>query len=109
MTKDTTTRTDLASHDDWCTDRDTRHAVIARRNVLIGFWAGNLMGKRGSELESYAREVHAADFEVQGDSDIVAKLQRDLAAAGLHAEAAAVRDRLMVFQKQAWRESVATD
>jgi hypothetical protein len=109
MTKDTTTRTDIASHDDWCTDRDTRHAVIARRNVLMGLWAGTLMDRRGAELESYAREVHAADFEVQGDGDIVAKLQHDLTAAGLHAESATVRDRLMVFQKQAWRESVATD
>lgn len=109
MAKDTTIRRDHASHDDWCTDQDTRHAVVARRNVLIGFWAGSLMGKQGAELESYAREVHTADFEVQGDSDIVAKLQRDLKAAGLDTEAAAVRDRLMAFQKQAWRECVATD
>ena len=101
--------TDHALSDDWCTDQDTRDAVIARRNVLIGFWAGNLMGKCGPELESYARQVHAADFEVQGDSDIVAKLQHDLKAAGFHSEAAAVRDRLMAFQKQAWRESGATD
>ena len=95
--------------DDWCIEEDTRHAVIARRNVLAGLWVGNLLGKRGAELESYAREVHSADYEVPGDSDVVAKLRHDLIAAGLHQEATTVRSRLAGFQKQAWRENVATD
>jgi hypothetical protein len=96
-------------HDEWCIEEDTRHAVIARRNVLAALWAGNLLGKRGKDLESYAREVHSADYEVPGDSDVVAKLRRDLVAAGLHKEADSVRARLAGFQKQAWRENVATD
>jgi hypothetical protein len=95
--------------DQWCIEEDTRHAIVARRNVLVALWAGNLLGKSGPELESYAREVHSADFEVPGDSDVVAKLRRDLTEAGLHPEAAAVRERLAGFQKQAWRENVATD
>jgi hypothetical protein len=109
MTKDTTMRTGLASHDDWCIDEDTRHAVVARRNVLAALWAGSLMGMHGRALEQYAREVHSADFEVPGDSDVVAKLSRDLVAAGLSGEAVAVRDRLADFLKQAWRECSATD
>ncbi len=93
----------------WCIDTDTRHAVVARRNVLAALWAGRLMGKRGDELEAYAREVHTADFEVPGDSDVVAKLRDDLTAAGFNREATAVRTRLTDFQKQAWRECAATD
>jgi hypothetical protein len=96
-------------HDEWCIEEDTRHAVIARRNVLAALWAGNLLGKRGKDLESYAREVHNADYDVPGDSDVVAKLHHDLTAAGFHKEAATVRSRLAGFQKQAWRENVATD
>lgn len=98
-----------SSHDDWCIEEDTRHAIVARRNVLVALWAGNLLGKRGADLESYAREVHSADFEVPGDSDVVAKLRRDLTAAGFHDDAAAIRERLAAFQRQAWRENVATD
>lgn len=96
-------------HDEWCIEEDTRYAVIARRNVLAALWAGNLLGKQGKDLESYAREVHSADFEVPGDSDVVAKLSRDLIAAGFDKEAASVRSRLASFQKQARRENVATD
>ena len=96
-------------HDKWCIEDETRHAVVARRNVLAALWAGNLLGKRGKDLESYARDVHSADFEVPGDSDVVAKLRHDLIAAGLHDEAATVRSRLAGFQKQAWRENVVTD
>lgn len=109
MIKQTIVTKSAANGDDWCIEEDTRHAIVARRNVLAALWAGRLIGKRGADLEIYAREVHAADFEVPGDSDVVAKLRHDLIAAGLHQEAAAVRARLAAFQKQAWRENVATD
>jgi len=104
-----TNPTETNMSDNWCIEEDTRHAIVARRNVLVALWAGGLLGKSGTDLESYAREVHSADFEVPGDSDVVAKLRRDLTAAGFHTEAATVRERLAGFQKQAWRENVATD
>ncbi len=109
MTQTTTARMNEHRQDDWCIDAETRHAIIARRNVLAALWAGRLIGKQGDELERYAREVHLADFEVQGDADIVAKLGRDLVAAGFPEEAKSVRLRLARFQKQAWRDSVVTD
>ncbi len=109
MTQSKTAPLDDASYDEWCIELETRHAIIARRNVLAALWAGNLMGKRGEELERYAREVHRADYEVPGDADIVAKLNDDLTAAGFEDEAASVRSRLAGFQKQAWRDSVVTD
>ena len=99
----------LSETHDWCIDEETRHAVIARRNVLAALWAGGLMGKRGKELEHYARDVHSADFEIPGDGDVVAKLRHDLIVSGLPQEAAHVRDRLRSFQTQAWRECAATD
>jgi hypothetical protein len=109
MSNLTSSATSAANGESWCIEEDTRHAVIARRNVLAALWAGRLIGKHGAALEAYAREVHSADYEVPGDSDVVAKLRHDLIAAGLHQEAAAVRARLAAFQKQAWRENAATD
>ena len=90
-------------------DEELKFKAVARRNKLLGLWAAGQLGKSGTDLESYAREVHSADFEVPGDSDVVAKLRRDLTAAGFHTEAAAIREHLAGFQKQAWRENVATD
>jgi hypothetical protein len=109
MTLSANLRSPDAVHDDWCIDDETRHAIVARRNVLAALWAGRLLGKHGEELECYAREVHRSDFEMPGDADIVAKLSRDLAAAGFNEEARAVRMHLARFQKQAWRDSVVTD
>jgi hypothetical protein len=49
------------------------------------------MGKSGTEAEGYAKEVVVADFEKPGDSDVVAKLVKDLAAAGKPTEEPAIR------------------
>ena len=93
----------------WCIDAETRNGVIARRNVLLGLWAGRLMGKTGDALTAYARELHRADFEVPGDSDIVTKLAADLAANGHPTNVVALRQQISKFQRQAWRETAATD
>ncbi len=93
----------------WCIDAETRDAIIARRNVLLGLWAGRLMGKSGDELTAYARELHLADFEVPGDSDIIAKLAADLARCGHPTNEVSLRHHLIRFLRQAWRESGATD
>ncbi|MCE9521426.1 MAG: DUF1476 domain-containing protein [Alphaproteobacteria bacterium] len=93
----------------WCIDAETRNVIIARRNVLLGLWAGRLMGKDGEALTAYARELHRADFEVPGDSDIIAKLTADLASSGHPANVATLRQQISKFQRQAWRETASTD
>ena len=45
-------------------DEELRFKAEARRNKLLGLWAGQLLGK--SDLEAYAKEVVAADFEEAG-------------------------------------------
>lgn len=93
----------------WCIDEDTRHDVNARRNALLGLWAGRLMGLAGPELERYAAQVHQADYLVQGDSDVVLKVTADLHLAGLPVPPTAVRKRLQECHKQAWLQVAATD
>lgn len=94
---------------EWCLDSETRDNIVARRNVLIGMWAGRLLGKSGEALAAYARETHISDFEVPGDSDIVSKLSSDLANAGYELDGQAIRQQLGIFRRQAYLESVATD
>jgi hypothetical protein len=58
--------------------------ITARRNKLLGLWAAEKLGLRaGDETEAYARTVVAADFEKPGDSDVIEKVQKDLAAKGI--------------------------
>ena len=60
------------------------------------------MGKSGADAEAYAKEVVLADFEKPGDSDVMAKLVKDLAAAGKPTEEHTVRkeaERLLVQAK----------
>ncbi|SCY98268.1 ATPase inhibitor subunit zeta [Microvirga guangxiensis] len=94
---------------DWCPDEDTRDNVVARRNVLAGLWAGSLMGLSGPELTAYVFAVHAADHQVAGDEDIVAKLTADLHRSGLPDHAAQVRPRLGAFHRDALRQTMTTD
>ena len=63
-------------------DQDLKFKVNARRNKLLGLWAAALMGKSGADAEAYAKDVVLADYEKPGDSDVIEKLVKDLAAAG---------------------------
>jgi hypothetical protein len=63
-------------------DQDLKFKVNARKNKLLGLWAAGLIGKSGADAEAYAKEVVMADLEKPGDSDVIEKLVKDLAAAG---------------------------
>lgn len=78
-------------------DQDLQFKVTARKNKLLGLWAAGLMGKSGDAAEAYAKDVVMADFEKPGDSDVMAKLAKDLADAGKPTEEHTIRkqaDRL---------------
>jgi len=78
-------------------DQDLQFKVTARKNKLLGLWAAGLMGKSGDAAEAYAKDVVMADFDKPGDSDVMAKLVKDLAAAGKPTEEHTIRkqaDRL---------------
>jgi hypothetical protein len=63
-------------------DQEIQFKVTVRKNKLLGLWAAGLMGKSGADAEAYAKEIVMANFEKPGDSDVVHKLMKDLAAAG---------------------------
>jgi hypothetical protein len=83
-------------------DQDLQFKVNARKNKMLGLWAAGLMGKSGADAEAYAKEVVLADFEKPGDSDVIEKLVKDLAAAGQPMEDHTIRkqaERLAVEAK----------
>lgn len=94
---------------DWCPEADTRDHVNARRNVLAGLWVGRLVGLNGPDLARYATRMHAADFSVAGDADIIAVIREDLARVGLALPEQVIRQKLAVFHRQALMQTHCTD
>ncbi len=55
----------------------------ARRDRLLGLWAGERMGLKDAALEDYALSVMRADLREPGDEDVFQKVMADLAERGV--------------------------
>ncbi len=83
-------------------DQEIQFKVTARRNRLLGEWAGAEMGLSGDALKAYAKDVVASDFQKPGDEDVLEKVQGDLKAAGVDLDVLRLRkkmDELLVVAK----------
>lgn len=109
MIAPTHTAADVAPASRWCPEHDTRHSVLARRNALLGLWAGRAMGYSGDALTAYAAAVHRADFELPGDQDVVSKVTADLHRAGIAMRPTEIRARLVACHREALRQTLVTD
>ncbi len=84
-------------------DGEMTFRVTARRNRLLGTWAGERMGLNPAEIESYAKSVVQAEFEEAGDEDVIRKVLGDLLTAGVESDDADVRAALEAFEVEARR------
>jgi hypothetical protein len=75
-------------------DEEMRFKVMARRNKLLGLWAAGEMGVSGTNADSYAKEVIAADFEEAGDDDVLRKVSKDFATKGVSHGDSAIRAKM---------------
>ena len=93
-------------------DAEMAFKATARRNKALGHWAAGLLGKSGDAEGAYVLEVIAADFEEEGDEDVVRKLVKDLGDKATEAEIRAkmsallseVKARMVEFLHAAQRE-----
>ncbi len=74
-------------------DQEKKFKIIARRNKLLGQWAGALLGK--ADIDAYAKEVVVADFEEAGEEDVVRKVAADFAAGGVSHSADDIRVKMI--------------
>ncbi len=88
-------------------DEQLKFKVTARRNKLLGLWAAGQLGKTGADAEAYAKEVVMADFEKPGDSDVIEKLMKDLAAAGKPMEDHTIRKQSERLADEAKKQIMA--
>ena len=87
----------------------TAHAPRARRNLMLGLWAGQRIGHVGPALARYALSVLESDHEEAGDADVIRKLMGDFAGAGLPQQESEVRERLIAFKRDAFVSMRETD
>ena len=87
----------------------TRDQVNARRNYLMGLWAGRMLGLRERQLSEYVYEVMISDHKEPGPQVVVRKLSRDLADAGMEIGEAEVLRQLTMTEKSVRSELLATD
>lgn len=80
-------------------DAEMLFRAEARRNRLIGIWAGEMLGKKGDEMESYIRDVMKADFKHAGDEDVLEKLAADLDGIATQEEIRKKLDACMISAK----------
>ena len=85
-------------------DQELRFKVQARRNRLLGEWAGAQLGLAGDALAEYAKSVVAADFEKPGDDDVLQKVLNDFTAKGVDMSAHRVRTRMDELLVEAKRQ-----
>ena len=90
-------------------ERSSENAVVARRNLMLGVWAGKCLGYSGERLAGYASDVMRSDYEVPGPDDVIAKVSADFAAAGLGLGPKAVRAELKTLERRVRCEFMPTD
>jgi hypothetical protein len=93
----------------WCGDADTRDNVLARRNLLVGLWAGRLMQIPSHMLQSYSAAVNQANSCRRGDEDVIDKLFGDLTRCGTAITREEVRCKLSECHRLAFMQTRETD
>ncbi len=87
----------------------TRGQVNARRNYLMGLWAGRMLGYSDRDLTDYVCDVMASDFLEPGPQDVVRKRQRDLSGIGMEMTEAEILRQLQMTENSVRAELHMTD
>jgi hypothetical protein len=85
-------------------DKEQEFKATARRNRLLGLWAGGLMGLEGQHLQDYAAAIVRSEVILPGDEDVLRKLAGDLAGSGLKVSEDQVRGKMDELQAVARRQ-----
>ena len=72
--------------------------ATARRNRLLGLWAGALMGLENQHLQDYAAAIVRSETNPPDDDDVQRKVARDLSGAGLKVTEDQVRGKMDELQ-----------
>jgi hypothetical protein len=85
-------------------DQEQEFRAGARRDKLFGQWIAGKLGLSGTDVETYAREVVASNFEKPGDDDMLDKVRKDLAARNVTVSDGDLKRVLLESQIEARRQ-----
>ena len=85
-------------------DQELNFRILARRNHLLGVWAGELLGHHGGELALYAGTVMTADLAEPGDDDVLQKVAADFRASHISLSDHDIRAKMEQLLSVAKRE-----
>jgi len=90
-------------------DAEMQFKANARRNKLLGLWAAELLGLKGADADTYAREVVISDLEESGDEDVYRKVKGDLDSKGVAVSEVELRSKMsaliVVAKEQVFSEA----
>ena len=89
-------------------EQELEFKVHAKRDRMVGLWAGGLMGFKDVELENYVLSLVRADLRDPGDHEVYEKVLSDLVDKGVDILPQAVRDQMDLFLAKA-RTEVGVD
>ena len=69
-----------AAESKFARDEEAHFLARARRDKLVGQWAGGKLGLSPADTEAYGKALVLVDLEHYGDDDIIAKLKADFTA-----------------------------
>jgi hypothetical protein len=65
-------------------DEELRFKATARRNKLLGLWAAEQLGLKGTDADSYALALVMSEFEDPGEHDVLRKIRKDFDGKGIN-------------------------
>ena len=74
--------------------QDEEFRAAARRDRLLGLWAGEKLGLSGDALQDYMLSVMRSDLREPGDGDVFEKLVADFAEKGVDIMPSEVRAKM---------------
>lgn len=87
----------------------TEDCINARRNYILGLWAGKKLGLSEDALTSYVRDVMQADAKAPGADPVIAKVADDFSASQLAVPPAHILSELQQAERMARAEMLMTD
>ena len=75
-------------------DQEVQFRVFARRNHLLGLWAGEKLKMTGDALAEYSMLVVTADLPERGDDDVLRKVSADFKTANIAISDAEIRAKM---------------
>lgn len=85
-------------------DETLRFRVHARRDKLLGLWAGERLGKSGVPLHDYAMSLVALELGREGEAALKSKIEDDFAQAGLPLAEGELAHKMTMFLGEAIKQ-----